>query len=99
MPSACAARRSPGHSVGLPDGAELTVSVEALGREVQRRRGDRLLVTVLAPGLAPGALAGVFGRIASCGGNVERIVQLVAYPVTSYELVVGDADAARCAVS
>jgi phosphoserine phosphatase len=49
-------------------------------------------VTVLAPELGAGALAGIFGRIAGLGANVERIVRLSTYPVTSYELVVGGGD-------
>ena len=50
------------------------------------------LVTVLAPRLDAGALAGVFGHVAACGGNVQRIVRLATYPVTSYELEVAGAD-------
>jgi len=37
----------------------------------------------------------VAGRVASCGGNIERIVRLSEYPVLSYELVVAGADLAR----
>ena len=34
----------------------------------------------------------VTGGIARCGGNIERIVRLAAYPVHSYELSVAGAD-------
>ncbi len=54
--------------------------------------GDRYLVTVLAPRLGSGALAAVFAHVAACGGNVQRIVRLATYPVTSYELEVAGAD-------
>ena len=33
--------------------------------------------------------------MASCGGNIERIVRLAAYPVHSYELTVAGADLDR----
>jgi phosphoserine phosphatase len=54
--------------------------------------GEQHLVTVLAPEVDAGTLEGVTGRIASCGGNIERIVRLAAYPVHSYELTVAGAD-------
>jgi phosphoserine phosphatase len=37
----------------------------------------------------------VTGQVASCGGNIERIVRLAAYPVHSYELTVAGADLDR----
>ncbi len=63
------------------------VEVEAAGR--------RLLVTLTAPTVSTGALAGVFGAIYEASGTVERIVRLAAYPVQSYELVVIGADHER----
>jgi phosphoserine phosphatase len=83
---------------GLRDGAgELQVSVADLGPSRENGRGLRHLVTVLAPRLGAEAMAGIFGRIAAAGGNVDRIGRLSAYPVTSYELAVsgGDADQLR----
>ena len=56
---------------------------------------ERHLVTVLAPEIDAATLEGVAGRIASCGGNIERIVRLAAYPVHSYELTVAGADLDR----
>lgn len=55
--------------------------------------GGRLVVTVLAPELGPAALGPLFGRVAATGANIERIVQLARYPVTSYELTVAAPDA------
>jgi phosphoserine phosphatase len=83
---------------GLRDGAgELQVSVAELGPGRENGRGLRHLVTVLAPRLGAEAMAGIFGRIAVAGGNVDRIGRLSSYPVTSYELTVsgGDADQLR----
>jgi phosphoserine phosphatase len=45
-------------------------------------------VTVLGAPLLPAALAAVTRRIASCGANIERVVQLSRYPATAYELLV-----------
>jgi phosphoserine phosphatase len=52
------------------------------------------IVTVLAPEVDAAILEGVTGRVAACGGNIERIVRLAAYPVHSYELTVAGADLA-----
>jgi phosphoserine phosphatase len=53
---------------------------------------ERHLVTVLAPDIDPGTLESVSGSVAACGGNIERIVRLAAYPVHSYELTVVGSD-------
>jgi len=58
-------------------------------------RAPRHLVTVLAPELGAGALAGVFASIAAGGANVDRIVRLARYPVKSYELTVSGGDPGR----
>src|SRR5262245_33901909 len=50
------------------------------------RRSGRSHVTVLGAPLWPAAIAGVAGRIADCDGNIDRIVRLSKYPVTSLEL-------------
>jgi len=57
--------------------------------------GERLLVTVLAADIDAAVLEGVTARVAACGGNIERIVRLSAYPVHSYELAVAGADLER----
>lgn len=74
------------------DAADLHVSVAALSSAADGEVRPRHLVTVLAPVLEPAVMAGISGRIADCGGNVERIVRLAVYPVTSYELEVSGAD-------
>ena len=74
------------------------VAVEPIG-ETEIEGGDRSeelhLVTVLAPHVDAATLGGVAGCVAACGGNIERIVRLAAYPVHSYELSVAGADLAR----
>ena len=49
-------------------------------------------VTVLAPEIDAGTLESGDRSVAACGGNIERIVRLAAYPVHSYELTVAGAD-------
>jgi len=56
------------------------------------RRGGRLHVTVLGVPLRPVAVAGIASRIAECGANIDRIMRLSRYPVTSIELDVSGAD-------
>ncbi|HVB90967.1 MAG TPA: phosphoserine phosphatase SerB [Acidimicrobiales bacterium] len=91
--------------VAEPDAGELsralsrelrTVQVEvAIAPLRERETGtgpDRYLVTVLAPEIDAGTLQGITGRVSRCGGNIERIVRLSAYPVHSYELTVAGGD-------
>ncbi|GAA3126711.1 phosphoserine phosphatase SerB [Planomonospora alba] len=74
---------------------------EDLGMEVQlatgsdtkeKRRRGRLHVTVLGAPLLPAAMAGITGRIAASGANIDRIERLSSYPVTCIELAVSGAD-------
>ncbi|XVQ10845.1 phosphoserine phosphatase SerB [Spirillospora sp. CA-255316] len=55
------------------------------------RRG-RLHVTVLGAPLRPAAMAGIAGRIAAGGANIDRIERLAHYPVTCIEMDVSGAD-------
>ena len=64
------------------------VAVDPLREDEPHATGEQYLVTVLAPEIDAETLAGVTAGIASCGGNIERIVRLAAYPVHSYELAV-----------
>jgi phosphoserine phosphatase len=57
-----------------------------------RRRQDRLHVTILGSGLRPAALAGIAGRVAAHGANIDRIERLARYPVTCIEMHVSGAD-------
>ncbi|WP_067814060.1 phosphoserine phosphatase SerB [Actinomadura kijaniata] len=73
---------------------DLDMEVElSTGRDksVPRRRG-RLHVTVLGAPLKPAAMAGIAGRIAANGANIDRIERLAHYPVTCIEMDVSGAD-------
>ncbi|MEU7689880.1 MULTISPECIES: phosphoserine phosphatase SerB [Microbispora] len=58
----------------------------------EKRRRGRLHVTVLGAPLLPAAMAGIAGRIAASGANIDRIERLSSYPVTCIELAVSGAD-------
>jgi phosphoserine phosphatase len=68
------------------------VHVEPLAEAEMDAASERHLVTVLAPDIDAGTLESVSGSVAACGGNIERIVRLAAYPVHSYELTVVGSD-------
>jgi phosphoserine phosphatase len=79
----------------------LATALEVTGAEVHAEplveaemdvSSERHLVTVLAPEIGAGTLESVAGTVAACGGNIERIVRLAAYPVHSYELAVVGSD-------
>ncbi len=68
------------------------VSIDPLVDADQGGDPEHHTVTVLAPEIDAGTLEAVTGRVAACGGNIERIVRLAAYPVHSYELTVAGAN-------
>ncbi len=74
------------------DTTGVEVAVEPLIEAEMDEATDRHLVTVLAPDIDAVTLESVAGAVASCGGNIERIVRLAAYPVHSYELTVVGSD-------
>ncbi len=74
-------------SSGIDDQGAVSIDV-ALTTERLAPEERRLAVTLVAPSIDPEQLAGVFGSIAKCGGDCERIVRLATYPVQSYELIV-----------
>jgi phosphoserine phosphatase len=61
------------------------------GREARRRHG-RLHVTILGSALRPAAIAGIAGRVAAHGANIDRIERLADTPVTCIEMHVSGAD-------
>jgi phosphoserine phosphatase len=74
-------------------GLDLETSVHATpDRPV--RRGARHHVTVLGHPVTAAALAGIARRVAACDANIDRIVRLSSYPVTSFELTVSGAESA-----
>ncbi|WP_433330568.1 phosphoserine phosphatase SerB [Spirillospora sp. CA-294931] len=73
---------------------DLDMEIElSTGRDKRppRRRG-RLHVTVLSAPLKPAAMAGIAGRIAANGANIDRIERLAHTPVTCIEMDVSGAD-------
>ncbi|MBA2528664.1 MAG: phosphoserine phosphatase SerB [Euzebyales bacterium] len=73
----------------------VTVDLEQVGARGARSDAVRHHVTVLGQPLRAKAIAGVTGRIAACGANIDRIVRLSRYPITSYELLVSGGDPGR----
>ena len=74
---------------------ELGLEAEvAPGGADRRGASGRVHVTILGHPLRPSAVAAVAGRIAAQGANIDRIVRLAAYPVTSVEFEVSGADPA-----
>ena len=74
------------------EAAGVEVLAEPLVEAEMDASSERHLVTVLAPDIDAGTLESVAGSVAACGGNIERIVRLAAYPVHSYELTVVGSD-------
>ncbi|MCG5215226.1 phosphoserine phosphatase SerB [Streptosporangium sp. KLBMP 9127] len=73
-------------------GMEIELSTGSQAKE-HRKRG-RLHVTVLGAPLQPAAMAGIAGRVAAAGANIDRIERLAHYPVTCIEMSVSGADPA-----
>ncbi|GAA0362777.1 phosphoserine phosphatase SerB [Microbispora corallina] len=69
---------------------DLEIATGTVSKE-KRRRG-RLHVTVLGSPLTPAAMAGIAGRVAASGANIDRIERLSSYPVTCIEMAVSGAD-------
>ncbi|MFJ2028337.1 phosphoserine phosphatase SerB [Streptosporangium sp. NPDC087985] len=70
----------------------LHVELSTGSDQQEKRRRGRLHVTVLSAPLQPAAMAGIAGRIAAAGANIDRIERLSNYPVTCIELAVSGAD-------
>ena len=96
-----------GLAVTVPAGRDLIKEVLLFGYErglemnfevvdaAPTRHAQRLVVTALAPELAPHDLSAVTGAIAHSGGNIDRIHRLSRFPVWSYEFLVEGADNAK----
>jgi phosphoserine phosphatase len=69
----------------------LDAEITAGSAEPALRRGS-LHVTVLGRLLSPAAIAGIAGRIAASGANIERISRLAHRPVTCIEFDISGAD-------
>ncbi|GGO68579.1 phosphoserine phosphatase SerB [Nocardioides deserti] len=69
----------------------MSVEVERGTGDNRARAGGRAHVTVLGTPLRATDMAGVAGRIAECGANIDRIERMARYPVTAIELHVSGA--------
>ncbi len=56
---------------------------------------ERHHVVLLAHELQPAALAAVARRLAACGANIDRVLQLATRPAQSYELLVSGGEQGR----
>ena len=74
--------------------AELDMSVEVdRGSGDNRSRGEgRSHVTIIGSPLKASAMSAMAGRIADCGGNIDRIERMARYPVTAIDLHVSGVD-------
>jgi phosphoserine phosphatase len=75
--------------------AKLRLDIElAPGGSERRPNIDRALVTVIGHPLRPAPVSAIAHRIAGTGANIDRIVRLASYPVTSVEFEVSGTDSA-----
>lgn len=74
---------------------DMAVEVEPGSGDNRARREGRSHVTVIGAPLRAAAMAAIAGRIADCGGNIDRIERMARYPVTAIELHVSGADPLR----
>ena len=98
--SECSSRTATGTDVGKllaaaeKLAADLGLEIELVtgsGNGSPRKRG-RLHVTILGNPIQPAALAGIAGRVAAHGANIDRIERLAHHPVTCIEMDVSGAD-------
>lgn len=73
-------------------GGGLTLTYERRPAQDSSPPSERTHVTVLGSPLRPDAVATVARTIAACGGNIDTIQRLAAYPVTALELQVSGAE-------
>jgi phosphoserine phosphatase len=75
--------------------ADLDMEIElsaGSGKKIAPKRRGRLHVTLLGAPLLPAAMAGITGRIAAHGANIDRIGRLSHKPVTCIHLEISGAD-------
>lgn len=92
----------PRNAKRLRDAIEATAESLDMQVEVEKGSGDnrsrgagRAHVTVIGSPLKASAMAALTGRIADCGGNIDRIERMARYPVTAIDLHVSGADPDR----
>jgi len=65
---------------------EMSVELEPGSGDTGSRAQGRSHVTVIGAPLEAVAMAAVAGRVADCGGNIDRIERMARYPVTAIDL-------------
>ncbi len=73
----------------------MVVEVDRGSGDNKPRRDGRSHVTIIGSPLKAGAMSAIAGRIADCGGNIDRIERMARYPVTAIDLHVSGADPER----
>ena len=71
----------------------MNVEIEKGSGDNKARREGRTNVTIIGSPLKASAMAAIAGRIADCGGNIDRIERMARYPVTAIDLHVSGASA------
>ena len=76
----------------VADDLGMEIEIEQGAGDNRPRRVGRTHVTVLGSPLTSRAVAGIAGRIAEAGANIDRIVRMARYPVTAIDLDVSGSD-------
>ena len=71
---------------------DMSVELERGSGDNKARREGRSHVTVIGTPLKASAMSAMAGRIADCGGNIDRIERMARYPVTAIDLHVSGVD-------
>ncbi len=70
----------------------MSVETEPGSGDNRARREGRSHVTIIGSPLKASAMSAMAGRIADCGGNIDRIERMARYPVTAIDLHVSGVD-------
>jgi phosphoserine phosphatase len=71
---------------------DMSVELERGSGDNRARREGRSHVTIIGTPLKASAMSAMAGRIADCGGNIDRIERMARYPVTAIDLHVSGVD-------
>jgi phosphoserine phosphatase len=71
---------------------DMSVELERGSGDNKARRQGRSHVTIIGTPLKASAMSAMAGRIADCGGNIDRIERMARYPVTAIDLHVSGVD-------
>ena len=71
---------------------DMSVEVDRGSGDNRSRREGRSHVTIIGSPLKASAMGAMAGRIADCGGNIDRIERMARYPVTAIDLHVSGVD-------